>query len=113
MKLMTEEIRKKLPPLYSQDGKGYDAVAVAKFFTPDSSWTWFATEGSPVDSDGIMEGDEAFKAPAVDFLFFGLVDGHDRELGYFSLNELEQATGPMGLHIERDRFWKPKPLTEV
>jgi hypothetical protein len=25
-----------------------------KFFTPDSSWTWYATEGSPVDENGIM-----------------------------------------------------------
>ena len=32
MKLLTKELQKKLPPLYSQDGKGDDAIAYAKFF---------------------------------------------------------------------------------
>jgi len=43
MQLLTKEIRGKLPPLDSQDGKGGKAVAWAKFFTPDSNWTWWAT----------------------------------------------------------------------
>ena len=98
MKLLTKEIRKKLPPLYSQDGKGGKAMAVAKWFTPDSSWSFFASEGSEQDGD---------------FIFFGLVDGHERELGYFSLSELEKVRGPLGLKIERDLYWKPKPLEEI
>ena len=98
MKLMTQEIRKQLPPLYSQDGKGGKAMAVVKFFTPSSSWTWWATEGSPQDGD---------------FIFFGLVEGHERELGYFSLSELEKVRGPLGLKIERDLYWHPKTLEEI
>jgi len=43
MQLMTKEIRKKLPPLYSQEELGGKAVAVVKFFTPDSSWSFFGT----------------------------------------------------------------------
>jgi len=43
MQLLTKEIRRKLPPLGSQDGKGGKAVVYVKFFTPDSSWTWYAT----------------------------------------------------------------------
>jgi len=43
MKLLTQEMRKKLPPLYSQDGKGGKAVAYLKLFTPDSSFSWFLT----------------------------------------------------------------------
>ena len=35
------------------------------------------------------------------------------EWGYFSLDELESATGPLGLHIERDLWWKEKWLAEV
>lgn len=84
MKLLTKQIRKKLPPLYSQYSKGGKAVAYVKFFTPDSSWTWYATEFDGKDT------------------FFGLVDGIVKELGYFSLSELEKAKGPMGLPIERD-----------
>ena len=47
MRLLTEEIRRILPALRSQDSLGGKAVAHVKFFTPDSSWTWYATEGSP------------------------------------------------------------------
>ena len=48
MKLFTKEIKEKLPPLYAQDGKGGQAVVYLKLFTPDSSFTWYITEGSPV-----------------------------------------------------------------
>lgn len=104
MKLLTKEIRKKLPPLYSQDGKGGKAIAYLKLFTPDSSWTWWAVEGSPIKDENGQE---------VDFKIFGLVDGHDRELGYFVLSELEEVRGPMGLPIERDLYWQPKMLEEI
>jgi len=95
MKLLTQELRKKLPPLYSQDGKGGKAVALVKYFTPSSSWSWYASE---------FDGEDTF---------FGLVDGQFKELGYFSLRELEEVRGPMGLPIERDLYWKPKTLEEI
>ncbi|MBN1968696.1 MAG: DUF2958 domain-containing protein [Candidatus Delongbacteria bacterium] len=95
MKLLTKEIRKKLPLLYSQEEKGLDAVAVVKFFTPDSNWTWYATEFDGKDT------------------FFGLVDGFEKELGYFSLSELDEVRGALGLHVERDYFFKPTPLREL
>ncbi len=98
MELLTQEIRDKLPALYAQDGKGGEAIAYVKFFTPDSSFTWYATEGS-------AEGD--------DFIFFGLVEGYEKELGYFSLSELKSARGPMGLPIERDIDFTPKKLNEI
>jgi hypothetical protein len=30
----------------------------AKFFDPVGSWSWFATEGSPVDEDGYYDTDK-------------------------------------------------------
>lgn len=42
MELLTPEIRAQLPELYAQDGNS-NAIAYVKLFTPDSSWTWFAT----------------------------------------------------------------------
>jgi len=33
-----------LLPLYSGEELGLDALAQVKFFTPDSSWTWYASE---------------------------------------------------------------------
>jgi len=104
MKLLTKEIRRKLPPLYAQEDQGGKAIVHLKLFTPDSSFTWYLTEGSPIKDASGKE---------VDFHFFGLVDGHDKELGYVALSELESVRGPMGLPIERDLWWKPKTLEEI
>jgi hypothetical protein len=94
MLLLTKANRKSLPKLYSQDGKGMDAIAQVKFFTPDSNWTWYASE---------FDGED---------LFFGLVVGQSTELGYFSLSELKTVRGAFGLPVERDRYFSPKPLRE-
>ena len=95
MKLLTKEVLRKLPKLYSQESKGLEAIAVVKFFTPDSSWTWYATEFDGKDT------------------FFGLVDGFEKELGYFSLSELQSVRGKLGLPIERDRYFQPTKLKEL
>jgi len=114
MKLLTKELRKKLPPLYSQE-KNEDPMLLVKFFHPMSSWAWYATEGSPVDGNGIkIGGDDGVPdgTEEADFLFFGFVDGHEGELGYFSLSELESVS-VMGLGIERDLCWEPRRLSKV
>jgi len=100
MKLLTKEIRKKLPALREQEGKGGDAVVKAKFFTPDSSWTWYVLEGEPV-----YENDQS--GVEIDFEFFGIADnGVDRpEYGAFTLNQLKPVRGHFGLPIERDRYF--------
>jgi hypothetical protein len=84
-----------LPALGSTDGQGDDVLARIKLFTPDSSWTWYLTE---YDAD--------------DDVAFGLVNGHEEELGYVSIAELRAARGPLGLRVERDIYWTPKPLKE-
>jgi hypothetical protein len=48
----------------------------------------------------------------VDRLCFGLVVGHEREFGYFSLDELQNIRGPLGLQVERDLYFKPKPVSQ-
>jgi hypothetical protein len=80
MALLTAELRARLPVLYSQDGN-QDPVVHLKFFTPDSNWTWFVTEGSEDEED---------------FRFFGFVIGLEEERGYFMLSELESVRGPIG-----------------
>jgi len=95
MKLLTKAIEKKLPALYSTEEQGDDAVAQVKFFALGSSWTWYATE---------FDGEDTF---------FGLVDGFEKELGYFSLKELESVKW-MGIQgIERDINWEPRKLSEL
>ena len=93
--LLDHESREKLPALYCQESKGLDARARVKFFTPDSSWSWFASE---------FDGED---------LFFGLVVGHEIELGYFSLTELQSVKGPLGLLIERDLYYESTTLGEL
>ena len=106
MKLLTAELRQQLPPLYAQEHAS-DPIVYAKFFMPSSNWTWYVTEGSAqCDPDNPAGGE-------IDFLFFGLVIGFEKELGYFSLAELESARGPMGLAIERDLHFTLGPLSEV
>ena len=108
MQLLTQELKKLLPPLYSQD-QNPDPLVVCKFFTPDSTWTWYAYEGSPVDADGYFDTSNE----KVDFLFFGLVAGLAVELGYFSLAELQSVHGALGLPVERDTGFTPIPLSQV
>lgn len=96
MKLLTKALEKQLPALYAQDGKGDEAIVYAKFFTPDSNWTWYATEYSPETGT-----------------FFGLVDGHEKELGYFTLSDLQTIRGRMNLPVERDMYFTPTTLGEL
>jgi len=103
MKLLTKEIRRKLPPTLAEDCKLRKAIAHVKFFTPDSNWTWWAICGEPIKD---KEGNE-------DFYFYGLVEGYVKEFGPFLLSELESVRGPLGLPIERDLYWKPKTLEEI
>ena len=94
MKLLTKEILKRLPALYSQENNP-DPIVQVKFFDPCGSWTWYATEFDGKD------------------IFFGLVDGFEKELGNFSLSELQSYKGRFGLGIERDLYFTPKPLSEI
>jgi len=93
--LLDAESREKLPELYSGEEKGLDALALVKFFTPDSNWTWYASE---------FDGEDTF---------YGLVIGFEVEFGYFSLKELQSVRGPWGLPIERDLYFQQKALGEL
>ena len=88
MELLTDEIRKQIPPLYAQD-KDPNPIAYVKFFMKNSNWTWYATE---------FDGEDTF---------FGLVKGFEEELGYFSLQELTEFS------IERDVNFQPTSLSQL
>ncbi|MDA0268988.1 MAG: DUF2958 domain-containing protein [Cyanobacteria bacterium] len=91
MKLITKAIAKKVPPLRGQENLSIEStLAYVKLFTPDSNWTWYITEMDPDTGE-----------------CFGLVCGLERELGSFLLSELEAVRGPLGLPIERDRYFDP------
>ena len=91
MKLITKEIERKLPALYSQDGKKpEDVKIIIKFFHCLGNYTWYITEGS--------------KQPDGDWLFFGYARGDFNELGYFKLFELEKVS-IRGVKVERDMYF--------
>lgn len=95
MKLLTDELINKFPPLYATENEK-DPMVLCKFFTPDSSWSWYA-----------IEFDKTKK------IFFGYVCGFENELGYFSLTELESIKGHLGLNVERDTSFEPKKLSVI
>ena len=94
MKLITKAIENKLlkNPFYSTDGKTVKNVLV-KFFNPCGIGTWYVFEAE-------KNGD--------DWEFFGLVDLYEKEIGYFTLSELESVRLPFGLSIERDMYFSGK-----
>ena len=93
--LLDQASRDKLLELYSNEENGLEAIAPVKFFTPDSNWTWYASE---------FDGED---------LFFGLVSGFEVESGYFSLKELQDVKRLMGLKIERDLYFEPQTLGKL
>lgn len=102
MKLLTKAIERELSryPIYSQDGRGMDAVAVVKFFMPASALTIYVTEGNRLPDGG--------------WEFYGLtVNGPEMEWGYCTLAQLEAVRGRWGLKMERDRYFRPCALKEA
>ena len=92
MKLLTDAIKKALPPLYSsEDTPLEEKQVVVRFFNPLGSESWEIYEGS------YQEGMDTW-------LFFGMCDlaMGSPELGYVMLSELENLEVGFGLGIERD-----------
>ena len=92
MQLLTKQMKEQISntyPLYSQDGKGKEAICITKFFI--ANWTWYILEGN-------FEKD--------DFMMYGIViNGISNEYGYVSLNEME-SVNVHGFEIERDRYFE-------
>lgn len=104
MKLLTKEILKKLPMLYSTEHIALsDKVAVCKFFSPVGRYTFYVVEGN-LEENG-------------EFTFWGYCVsplGEDcDEFGYVTLSTLESIKLPAGLKIERDRWFAPTKLSDL
>ena len=91
MILLTKEIKKALPPLYSTEDTPLDEKKIiVRFFNPMGNQSWEIAEGSEQE-DG-------------DWLLFGLCDlGFGMaEWGYVMLSELQSGRAGLGLRVERD-----------
>jgi hypothetical protein len=88
---------KDTPPLYAQDGKGYEATVYAHYFIGNCDW--FVTEYDP-------EEDRAF----------GWACTGDRpraELGYVSLAEMESVRVKGVFLVDYDLHWQRVPLRQA
>ena len=91
MMLITKEIRRNLPTLYSQESKSPENIKVPlKLFNPCGAATWYITE---LDADG-----------RIGFGWCDLGMGCP-ELDYVDMEEIKSLRLPFGLSIERDRYW--------
>lgn len=90
-KLVTVKIAEELKhyPLRSTDGVNASSVLL-KFSCNNHKWY-------------VLEAEQAENG---DFKFFGLIDGLERELGYFTLSQLLHIQEQMGIVIERDIHFK-------
>ena len=91
MQLLTDAIKKILPPLYSTENVHPDEKEIiVRFFNPMGSQSWEICEGEE-EEDG-------------DWRLFGWCDlGMGMpELGYVYLSSLEELNVGLGLGIERD-----------
>lgn len=101
-RLLTPQLEDALKgfPLYSQDGKGKEAVCIAIFAI--GSVRWFILEGETERDDTLL---------------FGIVIGlMEDEYGYISLNELSElqldltAQGYGKLQVRQQVNFQPTPL---
>lgn len=95
MLLLTKQLLQKLPTT-AQASQVKDPTVWVKFFYPDFSWTWWCC-GYDRSNDTC----------------WGLVDGYEIEVGYFNLRELQQTKGKLGCKLERDRYFSPRPLSQL
>ena len=96
MKLLTKEIKAKAEKQYEFASDLDKQDVVAKFFNPMGIGTWYLMNKSPEDG-----------------YCWGIVDLHAVEVGSFMIEELEEIELPMGMKIERDKYYKPRKAEEL
>jgi hypothetical protein len=68
-----------------------------KWFNPTGAGTWIGLAKKPGEP-----------------IVYGYAHINEWELGYFSLDELQEYRDPrFGLGIERDMYWEPKTIPEI
>lgn len=98
MKLMTKQLEKRFAQVGSQENNK-DPLVIAKFFNPTGAGTWYATEYDP--------------AARVFFGYVSIFGDWNDEWGSFSLDELGNYKGKLGLGIERDLYFEEQKASLV
>jgi len=80
-----------IPGLYETEGQSpEDTICWVRFIVPGSSWQWYVIEYEPKTG-----------------VFYGLVNGFEKELGYFALSDLNTV------YAVPDPSFSPTPLSRV
>ena len=95
-KLLTNEQLQTIPNLYETENQK-DPICHLKLFLPSTNRTWDNKELEEADLNTC----------------YGFVDGLEKELGYFTLSELENLKGAFGLKVELDTSFKPTKLSKI
>ena len=91
--LLKKELKQLIKNYNEQDGSK-QFKAVVKLFNPTGIGTWYLSELNP-DTN----------------IAFGLSCLHEKELGDVSLDEMQELKLPLGLSIEKDRYFKMNKYT--
>ena len=91
--LLKKELEQLIKNYNEQDGSK-EFKAVVKLFNPTGIGTWYLSELNP-DTN----------------IAFGLSCLHEKELGDVSLDEMQELKLPLGLSIEKDRYFEMNKYT--
>lgn len=91
--LLKKELEQLIKNHNEQDGSK-QFKAVVKLFNPTGIGTWYLSELNP-DTN----------------IAFGLSCLHEKELGDVSLDEMQEVKLPLGLSIEKDRYFEMNKYT--
>ena len=94
MELIPQKMKDQIPKLYETENQ-IEPIAYVKLFI--DGWTWYITELS-------IDCDTAFGY---------VVSPFGAELGYFSLEEIKEIRGSLGIGVERDLSFKPTKLSSI
>lgn len=95
--LLTQEIIDNLPPLYATEEED-NPLIVARFYNPIGRGEWHLMEGE-IREEG--------------FLCYGLADIFEKELSYWTMEDLEELSVSLGVFIQRDDSFKPCRYEDV
>lgn len=96
MSFIPENLLPKIPRLYETENQSAEQKIVwLRLYVPDNVWSLYIIEYDPEER-----------------LCFGLVEGFESEMGYFSLTELESIKS-QGMKVVRDKNFTPTTLDKL